>query len=276
MARMASPDARTPSGQLREDAEERDRRTGHPTGAGWLSVLTCGVRTFARQWGYLGAGTTVGHSALVGRQREFAEAAALLDAESPGALLVTGAAGVGKTRLLDELTTRAADKGWVVRRAIGAPSTAELSLAPFAHLEPTDVPVAQDPGERLARLAAALRASTSPGTLLVVVDDAHHLDPASAALVHQLVVQDRARVALAARDGYAIPEAILELVSRNAAATLTVAPLDRRAADVLLTEILGGPATPQLANFDLGARAGQPAVHARDQYERPGARRIRA
>jgi hypothetical protein len=55
--------------------------------------------------------------ALVGRSAELATVRRLVDAASAGsgaALVVTGEAGIGKTRLLDEAARRAADAGLVV------------------------------------------------------------------------------------------------------------------------------------------------------------------
>jgi MoxR-like ATPase len=55
---------------------------------------------------------------LVGRLVELATIRRLVDAasaESGGALIVTGEAGIGKTRLLDEAARRAANAGLVVQ-----------------------------------------------------------------------------------------------------------------------------------------------------------------
>ncbi|HEX6817837.1 MAG TPA: AAA family ATPase, partial [Ktedonobacterales bacterium] len=52
--------------------------------------------------------------APVGRQRELAQIEQLLSGEGPPVLLVSGEPGIGKTRLLQEASRRAAQSGWCV------------------------------------------------------------------------------------------------------------------------------------------------------------------
>jgi DNA-binding NarL/FixJ family response regulator len=67
--------------------------------------------------------------ALVGRQRELELFERALDAVDDGAvrmLALSGEAGIGKTRLLDELARRADDRGWLVFQGRGSQFESEL------------------------------------------------------------------------------------------------------------------------------------------------------
>ncbi|MBX7451106.1 ATP-binding protein [Mycolicibacterium sp. 3033] len=112
--------------------------------------------------------------------------------ERPGAALI-GPAGVGKTWLLH----RAAERlGPDVSRVDWVRATASRQTIPFAAVEHlVDIP---DTGKTAAVLRAA-RDRLGDGRLLVV-DDAHLLDPLTAALVYQLAVGATARVLLAASE----------------------------------------------------------------------------
>jgi DNA-binding CsgD family transcriptional regulator len=65
---------------------------------------------------------------LIGREEELAELARFLTGPGPGALVVTGEAGVGKTALTSELCYRAAGDGWRVLRAIGVEAERPFTL----------------------------------------------------------------------------------------------------------------------------------------------------
>ncbi len=112
--------------------------------------------------------------------------------ERSGAVLL-GPAGVGKT----SLARSAAD--WIgpdfhrVEWVTGTESDAAVPFAAVAHL--IEVPAAGKTGDVLR----AARESLGSG-LLLVVDDAHLLDPLSAALVYQLTVSGAAKLIVTAAD----------------------------------------------------------------------------
>ena len=139
---------------------------------------------------------------LVGRDRECALVDRLLErarAGTAGVLVVVGEAGIGKTALLDYAAEQA--EGMTVVRAVGVESEAQLEFsALFDVCRPLldrlgELPERQrealagalgiGPGGSVGRfsLGAAtlslLAAAAEHAPLLVLLDDAHWLDPAS-------------------------------------------------------------------------------------------------
>lgn len=140
---------------------------------------------------------------LVGRAIERSELTARLDrarAGQSGALCLTGEAGVGKTMLLDHAA--AAATGFMVLRAQGTPAESDLAFAGLSQLvRPARRQLADlrgPPGRALrgalgigppaggdrfttyVGLASLLGAAAEQRPLLVLVDDAHCWDAASA------------------------------------------------------------------------------------------------
>ncbi|MFJ3772054.1 LuxR C-terminal-related transcriptional regulator [Streptomyces sp. NPDC090075] len=122
-------------------------------------------------------------------------------------VVVTGPAGSGKTRLITE-----AVRGTDCARVTGTPATSALPFAAFAHLLPDGV-----------SLPGALRHLS--GVRLLVVDDAHLLDEASAALVHQLAVHGRTRLLVTAADPAPLPDAVARLWTGELLTRLALEPL---------------------------------------------------
>ncbi|MFF6875876.1 LuxR C-terminal-related transcriptional regulator [Streptomyces sp. NPDC012474] len=132
-------------------------------------------------------------------------------------IVVTGPAGCGKTRLVTE-----AIRGTDCARAAGTPESRTVPFAAFAHLLPESVTL-----HRAVRLLSGVR------TLLV--DDAHLLDGASAALVHQLAVHGRTRLLVVATDGPPVPAAVSRLWTGELLPRLALEPLPEEETGRLLT-----------------------------------------
>ncbi|MFF8393367.1 LuxR C-terminal-related transcriptional regulator [Streptomyces sp. NPDC016172] len=132
-------------------------------------------------------------------------------------IVVTGPAGCGKSRLVTEAIR---DTGCA--RAAGTPESRTIPFAAFAHLLPESVTL-----HRAVRLLSGVR------TLLV--DDAHLLDDASAALVHQLAVHGRTRLLVVATDGAPVPGAISRLWTGELLPRLALEPLPEEETGRLLT-----------------------------------------
>ncbi|MFF0014247.1 LuxR C-terminal-related transcriptional regulator [Streptomyces sp. NPDC005374] len=124
-------------------------------------------------------------------------------------IVVTGPAGRGKTRLVTE-----AVRGTDCARVTGTPESRGLPFAAFAHLLPDTVSL-----HRAVQLLSGVR--------LLLVDDAHLLDDASAALVHQLAVHGRTRLLVVATDGARTPGAVKRLWTGELLPRLALEPLPR-------------------------------------------------
>ncbi len=157
---------------------------------------------------------------LVGRAREAEEIDRMLDeARSVGvrALVLTGPAGIGKTRLAEELLARGRDLGfrdvwarcpeeegvpawWPIRqlvRALGGDPDAVLVPPPGADIDAARFAVYE-------RVLGVLQAAAATTPLVVVVDDVQWADPTSARCLAYLVgtLRDvRVALVLTLRDG---------------------------------------------------------------------------
>ena len=223
-------------------------------------------------------GTAADELAMVGRSAELASLRERLDAG--GTVVVTGAVGVGKSRLVREALggrevpvlelraepygsgtpyrnfrdpvrdllgiTRGAAKDMVAQFAAGAerlvPQHAELLplLADVVNLEVPSTPAVDAilpryRPDRTADVVVDLLATARPGPLVVVVEDAHWVDDASARLVDRLVRESSAR-----------PWTIV-VVRRDEAGGVDPAATDGATVQLLELEPLDPVATFQLA-----------------------------
>ncbi|MFJ4681817.1 LuxR C-terminal-related transcriptional regulator [Streptomyces sp. NPDC088789] len=145
-------------------------------------------------------------------------------------IVVTGPAGCGKTRLAAE-----ALRGTDCARVAGAPGTHRIPFAAFAHLLPEPVSL-----HRAVHLLSGVR--------LLLVDDAHLLDDASAALVHHLAVHGPTRLVVVARDSGPLPGAVSRLWTGELLPRLALEPLPDEDTAQLLTAGTAGSLDPLTMN----------------------------
>jgi class 3 adenylate cyclase/tetratricopeptide (TPR) repeat protein len=281
--------ARAAHGQLlaRDDALERSRTTYAATPLEPFSAKGKAELVRASDVGAaVGEREPEAIGPFVGREAELDELLAALAAAGagPGALaIVTGAAGVGKTRLLGELCAQAAGArtlrvrctqmgvnhpyataGAIMRRALQVDALAPpgevgrrlrtvvrerarplepwlplLGLVVGLDLPPTAETAALEErfvSERIAASVEALLVVLVADAALIVVDDAHYMDEASAALLGHIARGIRARrwlLVVAHREhdeGFGAAEDIVVV-------RLPLAPLDQAAALLLVVQL---------------------------------------
>ena len=175
---------------------------------------------------------------FVGRETELARIAAALARPDAAGLLLAGPAGVGKTRLATECARIAERVGFRCARVLATRAAADVPLGALAPLLPADSRSDAPHGNWLRAAADAI--AVGPGPLLLVVDDAHLLDNASATVVQQLAAPDRAFVVLTTRTGLPLPEPLLALWKDAIVERLDLAPLTASDVDRVLDLVLSG------------------------------------
>jgi DNA-binding CsgD family transcriptional regulator len=178
---------------------------------------------------------------LVGRQAELEVLSAVLaDTRASGVVLV-GEAGIGKTRMAREALARAEAAGWEVEWLAATRAAASIPFGAVSHLLPPAERLGDDRLDTLRRTAELLAERSRGRPLLLGVDDAHLLDDASAALVHQLAVRGIAVVVATVRTGEPAPDSVIALWKDGLIRRLDLSALPPPATAELLERALGGP-----------------------------------
>ena len=186
-------------------------------------------------------------TALVGRDAELDAIDRLIEAAARGEssmLLVRGEAGIGKTRLLDRLSHRAAERRFAVLRGRATELESDVPFAAVVEaLEPLDdvaLATPASPAERW-RLHRGLRERLDalPGghPFALVLDDVHWADPATLELLEHLMRRppERPHLLVAALRPGDVAERLLAI---RPAAALDLGPLAREAAEPLLAGLV--------------------------------------
>ncbi|MFS8101736.1 LuxR C-terminal-related transcriptional regulator [Lentzea alba] len=184
---------------------------------------------------------------FVGRVRELSDVmSALTEPNGKGAALV-GPAGVGKTRLTDEVVALLEQTGCTVRRCYATVATSTIPFGALAAMLPADMRTANPLGRAVEHLLAEAR------PLAIVVDDAHLLDDASIGLLHHVIRHGHARVLVTSRPGERA-----ELWQEGLLQRYPLGDLSRAESDELLERALDGPVDTRSASLLWSASAGNP------------------
>ncbi len=176
---------------------------------------------------------------LIGRSAELDRVDGLLRSGA-GAVVLAGAAGVGKTRLGTECLARAGASGFVPVRASATSATSGLPFGAFAHLLP-DRMGAPSKANLLRQVAQSIIERGGHHTVAILVDDAHLLDDSSAALTLQLAQAGNVFVIATVRSGAPASDAVIALWKDGLAERVEVSPLAPAQIEELLTATLGAP-----------------------------------
>ena len=171
-------------------------------------------------------------TAVVGRDERIEGARRAI--EGGGSVAVFGPAGMGKTTFA---RTVAEASGRTVLWCTVTRSAATIALGPIAPLL-AEAGVADLMTQQvLVSLGAALRRARPDA--LVVIDDAHLLDDASAAVIHRLA-SDGIPVVVTARSEEPAPDAVTALWSDPIAERVDLGPLDVAGVHAQVGTMLGG------------------------------------
>jgi hypothetical protein len=195
---------------------------------------------------------------LVGRDLELGVLAAAAQAPGRRAVLLTGEAGSGKTRMLSEVANLPpAAHTWTLR------GYEPESIAPLASaadlLHELLGEWRWDEAEVVRLFEAARRAlDARPGPLRVLVDDAQWLDGASAALVHYLLRGTAADLLVVAAGRPhpvtgSLHDAITGLLPPESVQAVHLGPLDEQATTALLRSIDASLSEEDVAGFSRAA-----------------------
>lgn len=181
---------------------------------------------------------------LTGRAGDLRRIEAALSCPDWRGIVISGTAGVGKSRIAREALSTARSTAWDVRWAFGTTSARAIPLGAFASWENL---AGNDTG---VLVHSVINARTSPilGCVVLGVDDVHLLDALSAFVLHQIVKRRAAKVVLTVRDGEPVPPEIEQLWQADTFDRLELKPLAGNDIASLLSATLGGSVDPEVTS----------------------------
>ncbi len=151
-------------------------------------------------------------------------------------VVISGEAGVGKSRLLSTIGDRAETIGWRVHRVAAARALATVPFGAFAATLSTSGRGRAGIASRFCRRRSCELTASGDAPVLLTIDDAHQLDEGGAALA-LLAVRSGLVVMASVQRGEPCPDAVTTLWKDDVAARIDLAPLDADGVrDVLETD----------------------------------------
>ena len=177
---------------------------------------------------------------LIGRSEELA---VIAEATRPcidraRGIVLSGAAGVGKTRVAQEAVATCGRHGARRHWIVGTATARSVPLGAFANIASDFGP---DPLRRVREVIDGLIGDARPDEIIVGIDDAHLLDDLSAFAMHQLVIRRLATVIVTIRSGETPPDAVTAIWKDHLLERLELQPLSLREITDLVEHVLGGP-----------------------------------
>ncbi|CAN5527493.1 LuxR family transcriptional regulator [soil metagenome] len=178
------------------------------------------------------------------------EAGLIAEALRDRGVLLTGPAGIGKTRLLADALAAAVGTGY---RVASMTANSAISAVPFGALMSL-IDETRAASQPIDQALAVRRGIHERGIEVLAIDDAHLLDSASAGVVYELAASGLA-VAVTVRSGSPVPDAISLLVKDRGVLLHEVRPLRADEVAVLAGAGLGGEVDAGLVR-ELADRSG--------------------
>ncbi|UVJ40727.1 LuxR C-terminal-related transcriptional regulator [Arthrobacter sp. CJ23] len=199
---------------------------------------------------------------FVGRRHYVDAATETLRSGATGAVLLVAEPGLGKSALAEAIAQNLAGE-MIVMRVHGSPSLANV---PYGVLAPYLVDLPEDPTSSHVAILRAfwaqferLRAGREL-PLLLLVDDAHELDSATANVIVDLITANWAKVVASCRPRPGLPASLMQLWYDSMAERFDLEPLGRDDVGDAAERILGGPVLPSTTHMLWTASEGNPML----------------
>ncbi|MDP9799682.1 DNA-binding CsgD family transcriptional regulator [Catenuloplanes nepalensis] len=177
---------------------------------------------------------------FVGRTQELQRLVAAATSGSERGLIFSGSAGIGKSRLLREGVDVLPRDDYATWYASANIATAGLPFGGLAQVLPADQPVGLSPAGLLRWAMDSLVERAVGRRIVLAIDDAHLLDPTSAALVYLIARSGHATVLGTLRSGEPVPLPIRALWTDDLVDHAELSPLTIADTTHMLGEMLGG------------------------------------
>ncbi|MFU8870313.1 LuxR C-terminal-related transcriptional regulator [Micromonospora sp. SL4-19] len=178
---------------------------------------------------------------LVGRADELDRLLSAVGGPEGRGLLFSGLAGVGKSRLLREGVAALSTDRYAIWFVSASATTAALPFGGLVQVLPAEQPHGLSPAGVLRWAVDVLQEQAAGRRIVLAIDDAHLLDPPSAALVHLIARAENATVIGTLRDGEQVPLPIRALWTDDLVELVELGPLGPTETTRLLASILDGP-----------------------------------
>ncbi len=177
---------------------------------------------------------------FVGRAGMIAQLTGLHAGARCAGVLLQGPAGIGKTRLADEFTSRLDDA--VVVRCVATPASQTVPYAAIAHLIPGD-PSALSANEP-RRVLGLVRSVFGGKRAVLTADDIAYLDESSLTLCAHLLALDELFLVGTLRSDVPVPSGLDSLIRSFDLQRIDVEALDSDSIGEAATRVIGAPLEP--------------------------------